>query len=377
MKVPNVFPVFYKVDPSDIRNQRGDFKTAFDKHEKDFKDNPEKVQRWRSTLKQVCNLSGWPLKDDRPEAEFITSIINTIWKSLNINSNVAEDFVGIDSVEKIYKLLETGSNDTRFIGIWGMGGVGKTALARVVFDSLSHKYQYDGMCFLANVREVSKQSGLTHLQEMLLSKVSNESNLKICDPYEGISYIRRLLCHKRVLVVLDDVDNQLEQLEKLAGKHNWFGSGSIIVVTARNKQVLISHGISSIYELQGLEHDDALQLFHMKAFTHEQHTDDHVELSKKIVQHAKGLPLALVLLGSSLCGRSVEEWKSALNRLRQVPNENILKQLRISYDGLEEIDKKIFLDIACFFKGKNKYRVIEILDSCDFHSTFGIGGAHR
>ena len=65
LKVPKVFPVFYKVDPSDIRNQRGDFKTALDKHEKDFKDNPEKVQRWRSALKQVCNLAGWHLKDGR------------------------------------------------------------------------------------------------------------------------------------------------------------------------------------------------------------------------------------------------------------------------------------------------------------------------
>ncbi|KAK0592814.1 hypothetical protein LWI29_025957 [Acer saccharum] len=55
-----------------------------------------------------------------------------------------------------------------------------------------------------------------------------------------------------------------------------------------------------IYELQGLEHDDALQLFHMKAFKHEQPTDDHVKMSKKIVQYVKGLPLALVLIGSSV-----------------------------------------------------------------------------
>ena len=61
----NIFPVFYQVDPSKVRKQRGDFKTAFDKHEKDFKDNLEKVQRWRSALEQVGNLSGWHLKDGR------------------------------------------------------------------------------------------------------------------------------------------------------------------------------------------------------------------------------------------------------------------------------------------------------------------------
>ena len=58
-----VFPVFYKVDTSDVRKQTGDFKTAFDKHEQDFKDNPEMVKRWRSALKQVGKLAGWDLKD--------------------------------------------------------------------------------------------------------------------------------------------------------------------------------------------------------------------------------------------------------------------------------------------------------------------------
>ena len=58
-----VFPVFYNVDPADVRKQTGDFKTAFDKHEQDFKDKPEMVKRWRSALEQVGNIAGWDLKD--------------------------------------------------------------------------------------------------------------------------------------------------------------------------------------------------------------------------------------------------------------------------------------------------------------------------
>ena len=58
-----VFPVFYKVDPSAVRKQTGDFKKAFDKHEQDFKDNPETVEKWRSALKRVGKIAGWDLKD--------------------------------------------------------------------------------------------------------------------------------------------------------------------------------------------------------------------------------------------------------------------------------------------------------------------------
>ena len=54
-----VFPIFYHVDPSDVRNQTGDFKQAFDKHEEHFKENMEKVQKWRVALKEVANTSGW------------------------------------------------------------------------------------------------------------------------------------------------------------------------------------------------------------------------------------------------------------------------------------------------------------------------------
>ncbi|KAK2656991.1 hypothetical protein Ddye_010043 [Dipteronia dyeriana] len=367
-KKHKVFLVFYYVDPSYIWKQRGDFETAFHRHEEDYKDNLDKVQRWRSALTQVGNLSGWHLQESRSEAELIKRIVDTISMSLKPTfSEIAEDLVGIkSSLEEINDLLESGLDDICFIGICGMGGIvfTKTTIARVLYERFSGNYQ--GSCFLADVREVSGKKGVVHLQEILFSKVLNETSLNIC--HEGINYIRRRLCHKRVFVVLDDVD-QLEQLKKLAGEVNWFGSGSRVIITTRDKHVLISHEINSIYEVEGLKDYDALQLFHMKAFKQRQPTYDHVQLSKQIVRYANGLPLALEVLGSHLCGRTVEEWKSELNRLRHVPRKEILEILRINYDGLDETNKQIFLDIVCFFKGKNKDRVVEILDSCYFDSS--------
>nr|POF01530.1 isoform 2 of tmv resistance protein n [Quercus suber] len=58
-----VFPIFYHVEPSDVRKQKGTFAEAFDKHKESFKESIEMVEKWRSTLTEVANLSGWDLQD--------------------------------------------------------------------------------------------------------------------------------------------------------------------------------------------------------------------------------------------------------------------------------------------------------------------------
>ena len=58
-----VLPIFYKVNPSEIRKQDGEFGVALAKHEEKFKDDIEKVQRWRKTLTEAANLSGFPYND--------------------------------------------------------------------------------------------------------------------------------------------------------------------------------------------------------------------------------------------------------------------------------------------------------------------------
>ena len=58
-----VLPIFYNVDPSDIRKQIGTFAQAFAEHEERFKENIKKVQKWRDALREAGNLSGWHLQD--------------------------------------------------------------------------------------------------------------------------------------------------------------------------------------------------------------------------------------------------------------------------------------------------------------------------
>ena len=58
-----VLPVFHYVDPSDVRNHRGTFAEAFDKHKENFKDNMRNTKKWKAALTKVADLAGWDLKD--------------------------------------------------------------------------------------------------------------------------------------------------------------------------------------------------------------------------------------------------------------------------------------------------------------------------
>ena len=261
-------------------------------------------------------------------------------------------------------------NNICMTGIYGMGGLGKTTLARVLYET--ERNHFEGSSFISDIRgEVSKKHDLVRLQKRLLEQILEDKNIDICDVHDGVNMIKNRLCHKKVLLVLDDV-NQLDQLENLAGEPHWFGSGSWIIITTRDEHLLVQHGVHNISKPSTLDKDDALKLFCLKAFKHARPIEDYMQLSKDVVKYADGLPLALVTLGSFLIRRTINEWRSALKRLKDKPEGKIFDTLKVSYDGLEENCKKVFLDIACFFRGKLKDRVIEILDNCGFAAEIEI-----
>ena len=183
--------------------------------------------------------------------------------------------------------------------------------------------------------------------------------------------IKKKLCTKKVLLVLDDV-NQIDQLEKLCGEYGWFGLESWIIITTRDEHLLVQHGVHKIFKPNSLNSDVALKLLCLKAFKNEQPKEGYMQLSQECVRYANGLPLDLVTLGSFLAGRTMDEWQSALESFKKIPKREIFDILKVSYDELEEMWKEIFLDIACFFRGKTKDRVVEILEKCGFDARIGI-----
>ncbi|KAL2966389.1 hypothetical protein AAZX31_16G114600 [Glycine max] len=369
-----VIPVFYKVDPSDVRNQRGSYEDALAKLEGKFQHDPEKLQKWKMALKQVANLSGYHFKEgDGYEFEFIEKIVEQVSGVISLGPlHVADYPVGLESrVLHVRSLLDAGSDDgVHMIGIHGMGGIGKSTLARAVYNELIIAEKFDGLCFLANVRENSDKHGLERLQEKLLLEILGEKNISLTSKEQGIPIIESRLTGKKILLILDDVDKR-EQLQAIAGRPGWFGPGSKIIITTRDKQLLTSHEVYKKYELKELDEKDALQLLTWEAFKKEKACPTYVEVLHRVVTYASGLPLVLKVIGSHLVGKSIQEWESAIKQYKRIPKKEILDILRVSFDALEEEEKKVFLDIACCFKGWRLKEVEHILrdgyDDCMKH----------
>ncbi|KAH9725790.1 ADP-ribosyl cyclase/cyclic ADP-ribose hydrolase [Citrus sinensis] len=187
----------------------------------------------------------------------------------------------------------------------------------------------------------------------------------------GMGGLGSRLQHKKVLLVIDDVVD-IKQLEYLVGKREWFGSGSRIIITSRDEHLLKTHGVDELCEPNGLNYDEALQLLNTKAFKTHKPLEECAKLSERVPQYAGGLPLALKVLGSFLNGRSTDQWRSTLERLKRDPPNKIMSILQISFDGLQDSEKKIFLDVACFFKWKSREYVTKILEACGFSPVIGI-----
>ncbi|KAL2337106.1 hypothetical protein Fmac_011552 [Flemingia macrophylla] len=360
-----VLPVFYNIDPSDVRHQKGSYEEALAKHEKRFK---HMLQKWKMALHQVANLSGYHFKDgDGYEYQFIEMIVEQVSNEIiPARLHVADYPVGLgplgSQVVKVRKLVDVRSDDdVHMIGIYGMGGIGKTTLALAVYNLIVD--HFDGKCFLEKMREKANKYGLENVQSIVLSDLLGEKKIMLTSMQQGISMMQHRLRQKKVLLILDDVDKP-EQLQAIAGGLDWFGPGSRVIITTRNKQLLTSNGVKRTYEVKELNQNDALQLLTWKAFKKENVDPSYKELLNSVVKYASGLPLALEVIGSNLFRKSIEEWKSVINRYERIPNDQILKTLKVSFDALEEDEKNVFLDIACCFKS---YKLADVEDILRAH----------
>lgn len=255
------------------------------KDKTNLKDNLEKVRRWKDALHRAAGIAGLDVRKtaNRNEAGSIDKIINDNFRNMHRTVSATEKYlVGIESrMGELESLLMFRSGDVCFVGIWGIGGVGKTTVARKCFDKISHQFQ--GSCFLVNVREESKKHGLMYLQKTLISRLSKEKSMNIASFYEGADMIKRRLCHWKVLIVFDDVDDE-RQLEYLVGNHDWFGDGSRIITTTRNQDLLHSH--DQLYFVPELAKDEAVEVFSWHAFQKRTPDKEFLKLSMSVVDYA-------------------------------------------------------------------------------------------
>ncbi|CAI8608373.1 unnamed protein product [Vicia faba] len=372
-----VIPVFYKVDPSHVRKQSGPFQKGFTDLENRF--GNLMVSKWRHSMKLLGGLAGFVFNDsyEGQLENLIHLLVKRVLKELsNTPMVVAEFLVGLNQrVDKVIHLLQLQPNSVKVLGLYGMGGVGKTTLAKALFNTLVARFER--RCFVSNVRNSSsKEGGLLSLQTNIIKDLSSQEGAQsfVSDVNAGIATIKRIVHENRVLLVLDDVDN-VSQLDALIGKREWFYKGSCIIITTRDTTALPEKHVNQMYEVKELYDEEALQLFSYHALKKKDPPPSFLDLSKKIVSLTGRMPLALEVFGCFLCERRrVEEWEDAVVKLRTIRPGNLHDVLKISYDGLDEQEKCIFLDIACFFLQMEMKRgdVIDILRGCGFRGEIAM-----
>ncbi|WCJ40476.1 Disease resistance protein (TIR-NBS-LRR class) family [Euphorbia peplus] len=367
-----VVPAFYNVDRFQVRDQTGSYAECFARHESEFKEEMGRVEEWRAALREVALLGRLVLQNGY-ESQFIKILVREVENKLSRTVlNVAPHLVGIDSrMTRINRWLQEESDEAEIATIYGIGGVGKTTIAKTVYNM--HFNRFDATSFLAGVKETSEQPhGLVRLQRQLLSDLVKGKTSKIYNVDEGIIRIRDALSGKRVLLVLDDVD-ELEQFDLIVGMRKWFHPGSKIIITTRHEHLLRFHESGRRFQVEEMNAKESLELFSWYAFAQNHPSDGYEKHSENVVQHCGGLPLALQVLGSSLCGKSIPVWESALEKLERIADGKIQQILRISFDSLQDDhDKRLFLDIACFFAKMDVGYAFRILDGCGYYAMDGI-----
>ncbi|CAI0432364.1 unnamed protein product [Linum tenue] len=365
-----VMPVFY-VDPMLVSDQADSYAAAFASHEENSK---EKAEIWRAALREVSDLGGMVLQDGciRYQAEFVQDIVKEVRKKLNRPIvHTPSHLIGIESRIADIDLWLQDSSSVPIGIIYGIGGVGKTTIAKEVFNlSLD---RFEASCFLPNIRETSKQpNGMGFLQKQLLNTVLYDKNVKVNNEADGSNKIKDAIGCRRVLIVLDDVGH-LEQVNMIVATWDWLYKGSKIIITTRHKRLLKDDKICRKFRIEELGDDESLQLFSQHVFGKANPNDGFMEHSLRAVKYCCGIPLALREWGTFLSDIDISEWNNALDKLEAILHNGIFKVLRVSYDSLkDDLARRLFLHIACFFIGMESDYVTKILDGCELFAKAGI-----
>ncbi|XP_056172988.1 disease resistance protein RPV1-like isoform X2 [Syzygium oleosum] len=249
---------------------------------------------------------------------------------------------------KIISLLEMDVNDVQIIGIHGRDGIGKTALAKIVYNKIS--LHFDGCSFLAEIEETMRHpGGVQYLQTKLIFDILKRE-YEVASAFKGLRFLKEICRNMKVLLVLDDLENGSLLKEFVGAKLDWFGSGSRIIVTSKQRSILqgfVDQGMARTYDVSPMDDNRAFNLFRQYAMGLSYKLHRYDENANTIVKAAEGLPLLVKVFGSFLHGKGQEEWIK-FKDLMQLFQEDYQKILGIIYEALDEKQKQMYLDIACF-----------------------------
>jgi hypothetical protein len=270
----------------------------------------------------------------------------------------------------VVNMLHNMGDNVGVLGICGMGGIGKTTLAKELYNQEQSKFE--NRCFLKDV----KGSAIGDLQMKMMRELLGKDVTMMFGDY---ARMLQVIHTKKLLLVVDNISEaEAQQFYELIPNLKQLVPGSRIIITSRESGLLnkimvdIPQPGRKLYSMPELNFEDSLELFIKCAFNKK--TLDEVDfvfhdVVEEITRACGGLPLALEVIGRFLVDKSdqLECWREAIFQLKK--DGNIMARLQISYDGLVNDDeKRMFVDIACVMLGHSKEKALEVWTSAGYNT---------
>ncbi|KAJ0252653.1 Disease resistance protein RPS4B [Hirschfeldia incana] len=380
-------PIFYKLEPATVRGMRGPFGDAF----RDLARGDGRREEWKEALQVIPQRMGFTLEEKSKESELLKDIVKAVKNVLFSNPSEESEYTSVDNSKKssagaaesysrgqtdktfgneqrmkeLKEKMDLKDKGTRFIGVVGMPGIGKTTLLKELYKELRPKF--NRKVFIDRIREKLKGSDLEDFPTLLLDELELEYP-ETDDSEEKYKALKRGLGNQKVLLVLDDVSTA-KQINAVLGefslphKPEWINEGSRVVI-ATNDMSLTEGLVHDTYVVPQLNHRDGLRLFCCHAFEANCPKGEFTKLSDEFVHYARGHPLAIQILGTELRRKNMKHWVEKLDILARNPSTYIGEVLQVSYGELSPQQKDAFLDIACF-RSENMDYVESLLASTD------------
>ncbi|XP_062015552.1 probable disease resistance protein At4g27220 isoform X2 [Rosa rugosa] len=352
-----ILPLFYHVEPADVRHQKNSYELAFTRHEEKSRHGIEKLKQWRDALKTVANFSGWHTQNYKTERELVEVIVDSVCskvRPMEIEFSMSTgDFEEFEATRQaMSEVMDALKDDTVIaVAVYGMGGVGKTTMV----EQVGLRAQKSGIFQHVIMVVISQTPNLRYIQgtlaDLLGLELKEETNIG-----RATRLKKEIMRRHKMLIVLDDIWERIDLSSIGIPSYDQLQNcNSKVLLTTRRLNVCHSMGTQSSIPLNILSEEDSWNLFAKKARKHLEKSTEFYDVARKVASECAGLPIALITVARAVGDKDLQEWKEAAERLEMAQPTNlddkgdVYKCIKLSYDYLHDTDAKSCFLLCCLF----------------------------
>ncbi|KAJ9671382.1 hypothetical protein PVL29_025195 [Vitis rotundifolia] len=265
------------------------------------------------------------------------------------------------NLENIWTCLE--KDEIQSIGVWGMGGIGKTTVVTHIHNRLLENRDTFGHVYWVTV---SKESSICRLQDAIAGKINLNLSKEEDEKIRAAFLFEALQKKEKFVLIFDDVWEVYAPRE--VGIPIGVDGGKLIITT-RSRHVCLRMGCKEIIKMEPLSQEEAWELFNKTLERYNALSQKEEEIAKDVIKECGGLPLAIVTTARSMSVvYNIAGWRNALNELREhvkghtIDMENdVFKILEFSYNRLNDEKLKECLLYCALFPEDFKIKKVPLI----------------